>query len=453
MWTLSQAAARVGGRIEGADPAFDSVGADSRRNCVGQLFVALKGERFDAHQFVAQAAASGAVAALVDHLVDTDIPQWVVEDTRLALGRLAGAWREELGGRVIAVTGSNGKTTCKEMIAAVLSRAGAVLATRGNLNNDIGMPLTLLAARGEDFLVLEMGANHPGEIAYLTDIARPSVAIITNAGRAHLEGFGSVAGVARSKGEITRGLLPDGTLIIPSDSPFTGLWRDLAAGHRVLTCGLDAGADVRTPADGVTTTWDDRGFRTCFDVSYGEVDMALELPLAGMHNVRNALLAVAAAFALGIAPEAAQSGIGALEPVAGRLQPRGASNGVRVIDDSYNANPDSLQAAIEVLTGLPGRHWLVLGDLAELGPDAESLHREMGAAARTAGVDALHAVGELSAAAVSGFGKGGRHFEHQEQLIAALREHLGPGDLVLVKGSRRAAMDRVADALCAGGGA
>jgi len=201
MWTLSEAAARVGGRVEGADVPFDSVGKDSRGDCRGQLFVALRGERFDAHEFVPEARRNGAVAALVDRPLALDIPQWVVDDTRLALGRLAASWRDRFAGKVIAVTGSNGKTTCKEMIAAVLAQAGSVRATRGNLNNDIGMPLTLLGARDEDFLVLEMGANHAGEIDYLTHIGRPHVAVITNAGRAHLEGFGSVEGVARAKGE------------------------------------------------------------------------------------------------------------------------------------------------------------------------------------------------------------------------------------------------------------
>lgn len=447
-WSLSDAAARVGGRVVNADTVFTGVGTDGRRDCSGQLYVALRGARFDGHEFVAQAAANGAVAALVDHPVDAPLSQWLVDDTRLALGRLAAAWRDGFTGRVVAITGSNGKTTCKEMVAAVLAESGRVRATRGNLNNDIGMPLTLLAARDEDYLVLEVGANHLGEIGYLTDIARPEVALITNAGRAHLEGFGSLEGVARGKGEIARGLPPDGTFIVPSDSPYTPLWRGLAGGRRVLTCGPDAGASLSAGPDAITTTWDAEGFRTRFTLVSGGQSLELALPLAGAHNVRNALMAAAVAQALGIGSEALRAGLAGLRPVPGRLCPRQGLGGVRVIDDSYNANPDSLLAAIAVLTALPGRHWLVLGDLGELGPDASRLHREMGESARAAGVDALYAVGELCAEAVAGFGHGGRHFVDQASLIEALRAELADGDLVLVKGSRLAAMDRVADALC-----
>lgn len=453
MWTLANAAARVGGRIEGADVSFDSVGKDGREDCAGQLFVALRGERFDGHDFVPQACASGAAAALVDHFLDVDSAQWVVDDTRLALGRLAAAWRQRFAGKVIAITGSNGKTTCKEMLAAVLARVGSVRATRGNLNNDIGMPLTLLAARDEDFLVLEMGANHPGEIGYLTDIGRPDIAVITNAGRAHLEGFGSVEGVARAKGEIARGLPADGTFIVPSDSPWTPLWRDLAGGRPMLTCGLDPSADVRAEIDRVAGVWHDHGFRTHFSVRVGGETLDLQLALAGMHNVRNALVAVAVASVLGIGAEAIRAGLAGLKPVAGRLNPRVGAGGLRLIDDSYNANPDSVRAAIDVLVGLAGRHSLVLGDLGELGPEAAELHRGLGEAARAAGVESLYTVGKLSASASEAFGAGARHFYDQMTLIDELRGRLGPGDLVLVKGSRQAAMDRVADALCSGGNA
>jgi len=452
MWTLSEAAACTGGQIDGSDVPFDAVGTDSRGECAGLLFVALRGERFDAHDFIDQARKKGAAAALVDHRVDANIPQCVVDDTRLALGRLAAARRDRFAGKVVAVTGSNGKTTCKEMIAAVLGRAGSVCATGGNLNNDIGVPLTLLAARDEDFLVLEMGANRPGEIGYLTDIGRPHVAVITNVGRAHLEGFGSLEGVARAKGEIARGLPPSGTLVVPSDSPWTGLWGQLAAGRPVLTCGPDASADLRVDVDGITSVWGRDGFRTGFKVRVGSSDLELELGLAGMHNVRNALLAVAVAMDLGVKPEEIRGGLARLKPVGGRLAPRRGIGGLRLIDDSYNANPDSARAAIEVLVGLPGRHWLVLGDLGELGADSEELHRGLGEEARLAGVDALYTVGRLSALAAEAFGVGGRHFPDKESLISDLRDRLGPDDLVLVKGSRLAAMERVANALSDGGG-
>ncbi len=456
MWMLSEAAAHVGGRVVGADVRFDAVGNDSRGDYTRQLFVALRGARFNAHGFVAQAGQRGAAAALVDHPVDAEIPQLIVDDTRLGLGRLAAAWRERVKGRVVAVTGSNGKTTCKEMIAAVLGQVGSVHATSGNLNNDIGLPLTLLAARDEDFLVLEMGANHPGEIAYLTDIGRPDIAVITNAGRAHLEGFGSLKGTALAKGEIARGLPADGIFIVPSDSPWIGLWRDLAAGRRVLTCGFDVTADVRAAVDGIRGVLDEDGFRTGFKVrvanSEQDPELDLALGLAGKHNIRNALAAVAVARVLGVGPDAIRAGLAGLKPVPGRLCPRRGPGRLRLIDDSYNANPDSVLAAIEVLVGLPGRHWLVLGDLRELGSDAEALHRGLGEAARAAGVEVFYTLGILSALAAKAFGPGGRHFHDQASLISELRRHLGPHDLVLVKGSRAAAMEQVADAICGTGG-
>jgi UDP-N-acetylmuramoyl-tripeptide--D-alanyl-D-alanine ligase len=450
-WTLAEAAARAGGVLKGADASFQGVGTDTRKDLTDRLFVALRGARFDGHDYARAARERGAVALLVDHPLDLDLPQWVVEDTRGALGRLAAAHRDDFAGRIVAVTGSNGKTTCKEMIAAVLGQAGRVRATSGNLNNDIGMPLTLLEARDEGFLVLEMGANHAGEIAYLSSIARPDVAVITNAGRAHLEGFGSLEGVARAKGEIALGLPPDGTFIVPSDSPWTDLWRGLAGRRTMLTCGPDESAGVRAPLDGVHSRWDKEGFRTEFRVEAGGQALALGLSLAGIHNVRNAMIAAAVALVLGITPRALQAGLAAMRPVPGRLFPRRGPGGLRVIDDTYNANPDSVLAAIDVLVRLAGRHLLVLGDLGELGPEAHSLHRQLGEAARRSGVDALYTVGVLSAAASQGFGDGARHFESQSDLIAALRAEVGARDLVLIKGSRLAAMDRVADALCGPG--
>jgi len=453
-WTLSRAADRAGGRLRGADAGFEGVGTDSRRDLDGKLFVALRGERFDGHDFAKAAAARSAAALMVDHALDLAIPQWIVDDTRLALGRLATAHRDDFRGRVVAVTGSNGKTTCKEMVASVLGRSGRVRATRGNLNNDIGMPLTLLEARDEDFLVLEMGANHPGEIGYLTDIARPDVAVITNAGRAHLEGFGSLEGVAKAKGEIARGLPADGTFIVPSDSPWTGLWRVLAAGRPMLTCGPGDSADVRVNLDEVASRWDETGFSTGFRVTSRGRSLDLELALAGAHNVRNALAAAAVAHVLNIVDDDLRAGLAAMQPVPGRLFPRFGYGGLRLIDDTYNANPDSVIAAVDVLMGLPGRRVLVLGDLGELGPDALHLHRQLGAEAYAAGVDVLYSTGELSVAAAEGFGKDARHFSERSGLIAALRHDLDEGDVVLIKGSRLSAMDRVADALCCaqGGG-
>jgi UDP-N-acetylmuramoyl-tripeptide--D-alanyl-D-alanine ligase len=442
MWNLSEAAREAGGRLTGADTGFTRVLTDSRGDCTGGLFVALRGERFDAHDFVPQAAANGAVAALVERPLDLDLPQWVVDDTRLGLGRLAAAWRRRIPGRVLAITGSNGKTTCKEMVAAILARVGSVVATKGNLNNDIGMPLTLLGARDQDWLVLELGANHPGEIGYMTDIARPEAALLANAGRAHLEGFGSIEGVARAKGEIARGLPAEGTFVVPGDAPWIDLWRGLAQGRPVLTFGLTDACEVRTDPATVSSGWGDEGFRTRFTTRLAGQPQELSLSLAGLHNVRNALAAAALTSAVGVSPAAIAAGLASLRPVPGRLEPK-RLGGLRVIDDSYNANPESVLAAIEVLVALPGRPVLVLGDLAELGPDAARLHRELGEAARTAGVAALYAVGDLSREAVAGFGPGGCHLGDREALIAALRRDLTPEDVALVKGSRRAAMDQV----------
>jgi UDP-N-acetylmuramoyl-tripeptide--D-alanyl-D-alanine ligase len=450
MWTLSEAASRAGGRVQGEDRLFTSVGTDSRADCTGKLFVALRGARFDGHAFVEAAREAGAVAAMVDHPLPVAITQWIVDDTRLGLGRLAGAWRDRFPGRVVAITGSNGKTTVKEMVAAILAQVGQVRATRGNLNNDIGMPLTLLSARDETFLVLEMGANHHGEIGYMTDIARPDVALITNAGRAHLEGFGSVDGVACAKGEIARGLSPMGVFVFAADSPYAELWRDLAAGRRTLGFALDGSADLSAERSAIQVEWTDAGFRTRFVARHGERRIPVSLGLAGEHNARNALAAAAMALALDIEPSAIQTGLATLKPVKGRLCPRRCA-GVGVIDDTYNANPDSIAAAIQVLAGLSGRRWLILGDLGELGPEAETLHREVGDLARSAGLDRLYSVGRLSEAAAVAFADGGRHFAEQDALIRALRSELATDDRVLVKGSRSARMERIVDALCAEG--
>jgi len=454
MWTLAEAVASAGGRLRGADVRFDGVGTDSRRDCRGQLFVALRGERFDGHEHLEAARAAGAVAAMVERELPIDLPQWIVDDSRLGLGRLAHAWRARLGARVIALTGSNGKTTVKEMLAAILARAGRVRATAGNLNNDIGLPLTLLGARDEDYLVLEMGANHPGEIAALSAIARPEVALINNAGRAHLEGFGSLDGVARAKGEIIEGLVPSGILVIPADSPYTEQWRERACPRRVATFALDAPAILSAESASIRSDWDAEGFRTRFMARYGGAEWPLALRLAGAHNVRNALAAGSVALMLGVDAETIAAGLADLEPVPGRLCPLPglAAGGCRLIDDSYNANPDSIAAAIAVLAGLEGRRLLVLGDLGELGPEAEALHAELGARARAAGIERLCSVGVLSAAASRAFGEGARHFDAQADLVAHLRATLDAHDRVLVKGSRSARMEQVVEAVRAGGG-
>ena len=444
--SLSQVAAALDGRLLGGDASFSAVSTDSRHLAPGELFVALKGPRFDGNDYVGQAAVHGAVAAVVSRPVDVAMPCLLVPDTRLALGRLAALWRAACPAQVVAVTGSNGKTTLKEMIAAILRGRGPVLSTTGNLNNDIGVPLTLLRQQDEPYAVIEMGANHLGEIRYLSELARPDVAVLNNAGRAHLEGFGSEENIARGKAEIVTGLQPRGTFVYHADSKWAPLWRDLAAGRNCLTFGIDAGADVTSPGS-ARLDWTDRGFHNGFAIRTGEGTVDVQLALAGAHNRCNALAAAAAATVLGCTLEQIRAGLARVEPVRGRLKPMRRPDGAWVIDDSYNANPDSVAAAIAVLAAAPGRKLLIIGDLAELGPDSAALHSGIGTQARSAGVDALYTVGVASEAASRSFGAGARHFADQSSLVDALRRAVGPGDVVLAKGSRSAAMEKVVAAL------
>lgn len=420
-------------------------GIDSRRIERGAVFLALIGERHDGHDHVPEAEARGAAAVVASRPVDTALPVLRVDDTRAALARLAAGWRARLDTRVVAVTGSNGKTTVKEMIAAILRTQGPTLATRGNLNNEIGVPLTLFGLGPEHrYAVVEMGANHHGEIARLTALARPDVALITNAGPAHLEGFGSIEGVSRAKGEIFGGLGPDGVAVINADDRYAPYWLDLTRALRQLTFGLDAPADVHGRR--IPRPW---GSEIELETPSGPV--GLRLPLLGVHNARNALAACAATLALGVAPAAMAQALAALEPVPGRLCYRGATGGADLIDDSYNANPASLRAALAVLAELPGRRWLALGDMAELGEDARRLHREAGIEAREQGVERLYALGPLAAETAAAFGPGGRAFSGRDELVASLARELQEGIHLLVKGSRSMAMDEVVAALSADG--
>jgi len=444
---LGQVANRLGGRLAGADVAFDRLGTDSRTLTAGTLFVALRGDRFDGHDYVAGAVERGAVGAVVEHELPIKLPQIVVADSRLALGGIAAMWRDAAQARVVALTGSNGKTTLKEMLAAILAQRGSVLATRGNLNNDIGVPLTLTRLQDEDFAVVEMGANHAGEIDYLSRLAKPEVAVLNNAGRAHLEGFGSLEGVARAKAEIINGLMPAGTFVCPGDSPWTPLWRELAGGHRVIAFGTRSGFDVWAPDDDGELEWTAGSFRQVFRVSVPGGEFAVQLALAGDHNRRNALAAIAAAHALGVDMEAMAAGLAAMRPVPGRLCPSRGRGGITLVDDTYNANPDSVTAAIRVLATAPGRRILVLGDLAELGDDKEQLHAELGARAREYGLDAVLTLGSESRLASEAFGRESPHFDAIEPLLGHLEGILAAGDTVLVKGSRAARMERVVAAL------
>ncbi len=449
-FSLSQTADLLRGHLLGADATFASVSTDSRKVKQGDLFVALRGPRYDGHDYLPQAAAAGAVGAMVERDLPIDLPRLQVADTCSALGRLAAAWRGSVTVPVIAVTGSNGKTTVKEMIASILQCRGSVLATTGNLNNHIGLPLTLLELQEQEYVVVELGASAPGEIGYLSAIAQPDVAVLNNAGRAHLEGFGTLEGVARAKGEIVAGLKTDGVLVFNGDDPWADLWRELAAGYRVLSFGLERPADVFSPAREEESGWDSRGFYNRFPVQTPRGTLEIELRLAGRHNRANALAAIAATQQLGVGDDEIRRGLSELKPVTGRLQPLAGRGGVQLIDDSYNANPDSVVAAISVLATAPGRRYLVLGELAELGEDVDRFYQGLGEQARAAGIDHLYGVGPAGRAAEA-FGRGGRIFENRERLIDALHQDLESGDRVLVKGSRRAGMEQVIRALVAGG--
>lgn len=436
---LTRAAEILDARLEGDGGACTGVSIDTRTVAPGELFVALTGSRYDGHDFVSRAEAAGAAGAVVARPVEASLPLLHVADTGRALGRLARWWRRQFHPRMTAVTGSNGKTTVKEMLAAICRLAGPTLATRGNLNNDIGVPLTLFGLTEEHcYAVIEMGANHGGEIAYLTDIARPGVGVVTNAASAHLDGFGSLEGVARAKGELFEHLPADGVAVINADDEFAGTWRGLAGDRQVTDFSLDAAAACRARFE---------GREAVIDTPAGEVRTALALP--GRHNLANAAAAAAAAVAMDIEPSMIGKGLARVRPVPGRLALATAAGGHRVIDDAYNANPDSLRAGLEYLVSLPGEHWLALGAMGELGGGAAEMHAEAGRQARALGVDRLFTVGEAARPAAEAFGAGAGHYDDRSALIEALRGLVHPDVCCLVKGSRSAGMERVAEALMA----
>lgn len=447
---LQDAAMMAEAKLLGAGPGFRGVSTDSRRVTPGSLFVALRGERFDGHDHVVAAFAGGAVAALVERELPGAGPLLVVDDTVRGLGRLAAAWRARHDLPLVGITGSMGKTTVKEMTAAILGRHGPVLATRGNLNNHIGMPLTLLElGPAHHAAVIEMGANHAGEIAYLAGLARPSVGVVTNAGPVHLEGFGTVAGVARAKGEMFSALGAGGTAVINADDPHAGVWHELAADRRTLTFGIEADADVTTDPEAIVAkNGAQPGQRFPLVTPLGSV--AVALPFAGRHNVANALAAAAAALVAGADLDAVRDGLGVTPTVPGRLQGVAGPAGSLIIDDTYNANPTAFAAAIELLASRSGRRWMAVGDMGELGDDAARWHAWVGEQARARGIDRLLAVGELAVRAAEAFGENGEIYADQQALVGALRGDLDADVTLLVKGSRAAHMERVVEALTVG---
>jgi UDP-N-acetylmuramoyl-tripeptide--D-alanyl-D-alanine ligase len=448
--TLGDAAMAVRGRLVGDDRPYGAVATDSRTLAPGSLFVALRGPNFDGRDFVAAAAERGAIGALVDSPLPHALPQVVVPDALRALQQLGHAWRAGFTLPIVAVAGSNGKTTAKEMTAAILARMGSVCATHGNLNNHIGVPVTLMRLEAAHrSAVIEMGANRIGDVAELVRLARPTVGLITNAGAEHLEGFGNLDGVAQGEGEMVSCLEPEATAIINADDAYAGYWRGVATARRLVTFGVHAHADfmAKNIVQGI-----ERGeFATHFLLECPLGSCPITLKAGGAHNIANALAAAAAAAAAGASLEQITLGLADFRPVAGRLQLKAGARDSWIIDDSYNANPSSVRAGLEVLRALPGDAWLVLGDMAELGAFADDSHSHMGAYARDCGVKRLFALGPQSSRAVETFGAGAEWFADADSLARRLLAELKPGVTVLVKGSRVNRLERVVQAITGGG--
>lgn len=434
--TLSEIAKHLPNSTITQDSEFHGISRDTRHFSPQNLYVAIRGENFDGHQFVNDAFQKGASAALVDHPIDCPIPQIIVKDTIAALGKISELWRSRFSIPFIGVTGSNGKTTLKNMIASILRAAcgdeSYVLATEGNLNNNIGVPLMLARLNNKHrFAVIEMGMNHFGEIDYLTHLVKPRVAVINNAAAAHLEGLKDIAGVAKAKGEIFSGLTQDGVAILNRDDNFYEYWTTITPNHQHITFGLQHASDVYATFNGEVTLYTPKG------------EIEIQLPLLGRHNVMNALAATAVTIALDVSLHSIKQGLENVKPAPGRLQLHVLSNGAKVIDDTYNANPSSMTAAIHTLAEMSGNKILVLGDMKELGTDTKTLHANIGKKALEEGINHLFTFGELTKETSTAFGKNAEHFTDRDQLIGALQNHLIKGNIILVKGSRSMAMEKI----------
>jgi UDP-N-acetylmuramoyl-tripeptide--D-alanyl-D-alanine ligase len=440
---LSKLAEVLRAELKGDDRMISSVNTNTRELMPGQLFIALKGSQFDGHDFLPIACEKKAAGTIVSQALDLPIPTIQVPDTRLALGQIAAYHRSKFNLPIIAVTGSCGKTTTKTMIASILSQVGPTLAPIKSFNNDVGLPLTLLQLdEGHHYAVLEMGANHPNEIAYLSKITRQNIAVITNVAAAHLENFGTLEGVARTKGEIYEALGSKGIAILNADDAFADYWRGIITGRQHITFGIKNKADVVAK----NIQLDEKGSAT-FEVYYPDGKLFIHLPFLGMHNVMNTLAAISATLAVGIPPDAMVKGIAHLSPIAGRLVEHKGLEGAVIIDDTYNANPSSVAAALEVIAKRKGDKIFVLGDMAELGHDGKKFHDDIGKIARKLGINKLYAYGQLSCSAVSAFGTNGFHFDKQTDLINALKSTLHPNTTVLIKGSRLMQMENIVDAM------
>lgn len=447
--SLNQVATAIDAELLGHDITFKGCSTDTRHHSLpGTLYIALRGKQFDGHDFIEAVQQQGAVAIMVDRPVNCDLPTLRVPNTRKALGNLAHFWRQHFHLPIVAITGSNGKTTTKEMLRAIFAQQGNVLANQGNYNNDIGVPLTLFQLHHDhQYAVIEMGANHAGEIAYLTHLAKPTVAVVTQCAPAHLDGFRDIDGVANAKGEIFTGLSTGGTAVLNTDDNYAPLWRSQidvirqSLSLRIDSFGLNQPAKVTAHHIQLNNDSSD------FTLHTPQGDIAIHLPLLGQHNILNALAASTCAMACGCSLTTIQQGLQSMQPVKGRLQRCAGINNSLLIDDTYNANPASLQAALTILTQNPPPYWLVLGDMNELGLHSETLHRQAGSQARAMGVHQLCATGSMTRYAVEGFGQGATHFSNHDDLIEYLRANLPPQATVLIKGSRGMHMEQVINAL------
>jgi len=443
--TMSELVQPLQAQLAGSDRTFSRVTTDSRTVAPGDLFVALQGGNFDGHDFLPQVEQANATGALVSRACATALSTLQVADTQRALGQLGAYNRALYEGPLVAITGSSGKTTVKNMVRAVLAQKGRTLATEGNFNNEIGVPLTLLALEpGVEYAVVEMGAGKAGDISWLCQIGRPTVALLLTVMPAHLQGFGTLEDIASAKGEIFDGLGAGDCAVINADLPWAATWRERAGAASVIDFGLQAEAAVTArdiSQQGV------RGISFTTVTPVGEMPVALALP--GAHNVINALATTAIGLACGLSLEQIRGGLETVRPTAGRLASAVSPAGATVIDDCYNANPGSVRAAIAMLAGCEGRRTLLLGAMRELGPTSEALHREIGDVARDAGIERFWGVGPELRTAVDAFGSGATWFDDCNSAISALPGEFNTDDTVLIKGSRGARMERVLHALLA----
>lgn len=441
---LSLLATNIQGKLLGPDVNYTGLSIDSRSIKPHELFIAIRGEKFDGHNFIELAKQRGAAGAVVDHAIETDLPLVVVQDTRKALGELAKQHRREFSIPIIALTGSCGKTTTKEMIRSILAEVGPVLTNFKNFNNDIGLPLTLLNLNTQHrYAVIEMGANHAGEIEYLTHLTQPNVALITNIGPAHLQGFGSMAGVAEAKAEIFSGLAKNGVAIINADDKFADTLQKACAPFRVLRFGLSDAADFSA----TNVQMDVDGKASFLLHAPNGKEMMISLTLPGQHHVLNALAAAAAASQIGIELSLIKSGLEKMQPVPGRIIVSKTKLGATLIDDSYNANPSSVAVALKLLAHYSGQRIFVMGDMGELGQNAVDYHRQLGQLAKELNIDDVYTCGDLSKETAKAFGANAKHYPNHQELILALKPHLQENVTILIKGSRSAQMEKVAAAL------